>query len=70
MPFSRAVEQGNQLVEQRNDAFKSSTAAAHAKVLELEQEKVTRTQELHELTSKFGAVQVNAFDIECRCRFP
>ena len=51
------MEQGNQLVEQRNDAFKQSTASAHQKVLELEQEKVHRTQELHELTSKFGAVQ-------------
>ncbi len=52
------MEQGNTLIEQRNDTYKQSAAAAHAKVLELEQEKVTRTKELHELTAKFGAAQV------------
>ena len=54
----KAVEQGNQLIEQRTDTFKQTTASAHARVLELEQEKVSRTQELHELTAKFGALQV------------
>ena len=51
----RSVEQGNSLVEQRNDTYKQSASAAHAKVLELEQEKVTRTKDLHELTAKYGA---------------
>ena len=55
----RSVEQGNALIEQRNDSFKQSASQAHAKVLELEQEKVHRTQELHELTSKYGASQVS-----------
>jgi len=38
--FYRYVEQSNVMLEQRSDAFKSTTANSQAKVLELEQHKV------------------------------
>lgn len=38
--FHRYVEQSNVMLEQRSDAFKSTTASSQAKVLELEQHKV------------------------------
>ena len=38
--FHRYVEQSNVMLEQRSDAFKSTTASSQAKVLELEQYKV------------------------------
>ena len=37
----RFVEQSNTILEHRNDAFKSTTAHSQAKVLQLEQEKVS-----------------------------
>ena len=37
----RFVEEQNTLLEQRNESFQSTTAHAQARVLELEQEKVS-----------------------------
>ena len=37
----RFVEQSNTMLEHRNDAFKSTTAHSQARVLQLEQEKVS-----------------------------
>jgi hypothetical protein len=51
------VEEHNTMLEQRNDSFKHTTAQAQARVLELEQEKVKRTEELAQATKLIGALQ-------------
>ena len=43
-PHPRFVEEQNSLLEQRNDSFQTTTAHAQARVLELEQEKVLRSE--------------------------
>ena len=45
----RFVEQSNNMMEQRSDAFKSTAAQSQVKVLQLEQEKV-REREKHTCT--------------------
>ena len=46
--FYRYVEQSHVLLEQRNDAFKSTAASSQAKVLSLEQEKVNKKKWLNQ----------------------
>lgn len=46
------------MLEQRNDAFKSTTASSHAKVLHLEQEKVSMATELSSTTSQLSTLQM------------
>ena len=54
----RFVEQSNSMLEQRNDAFKSTTASSNAKVLQLEQEKVFMVTEFSATTSKLSTLQM------------
>ena len=46
------------MIEQRNDAFKSTTASAQAKVLILEQEKVSMVTDLSAATSQVSTLQM------------
>ena len=55
---TRFVEQSNSMLEQRNDAFKSTTAQSHAKVLTLEQEKVSLTTDLSQATAQLSSLQM------------
>lgn len=54
----RFVEQSNSMLEQRNDAFKSTTANSHVKVLQLEQEKVSMATELSSATAQLSSLQM------------
>lgn len=54
----RFVEQSNTMLEQRNDAFKATTAHSHSKVLQLEQEKVSLTTELSQATAQLSSLQM------------
>ena len=56
--LSRFVEQSNSMLEQRNDAFKSTTASSHVKVLHLEQEKVSMATELSSATAQLTSLQM------------
>ena len=55
---SRFVEQSNSMLEQRNDAFKSTTAHSQVKVLQLEQEKVSLTTDLSSATAQLSSLQL------------
>ena len=46
------------MLENRNDAFKSTTAHSQAKVLQLEQEKVAMTTELSQATAQLSSLQM------------
>ena len=46
------------MIEQRNDAFKSTTASSQAKVLTLQQEKVSMATELSAATSQLSTLQM------------
>jgi len=46
------------MIEQRNDAFKSTTASSQAKVLTLEQEKVSMATDLSAATSQVSTLQM------------
>jgi hypothetical protein len=46
------------MLEQRNDAFKSTTASSHVKVLQLEQEKVSIATELSSATAQLSSLQM------------
>ncbi len=46
----RYVEQSHVLLEQRNDAFKSTASTSQAKVLSLEQEKVRNSLDVPHIT--------------------
>eukprot|EP00035_Acanthoeca_spectabilis_P035394 m.34358 g.34358 ORF g.34358 m.34358 type:complete len:1191 (+) comp7311_c0_seq1:52-3624(+) len=52
------VEDSNTMLEQRNDSFKATTAQAQARVLELEQEKSARVDELTAATNKLATLQM------------
>ena len=52
------VEESNTILEQRNDSFKATTAQSQARVLELEQEKSARMEELTAATNRLATVQV------------
>lgn len=52
------VEDSNLMLEQRNDSFKQTTATAQARVLELEQEKGQRVEELTAATNKLATLQM------------
>ena len=58
LPLFRFVEQSNSMLEQRNDAFKSTTANSQAKVLQLEQEKVSMATELSSATAQVSSLQM------------
>ena len=62
--FCRFVEQSNTMLEQRNDAFKSTTAQSHAKVLTLEQEKVAMTTELSQATAQLSSLQLELASVQ------
>ena len=46
------------MLEQRNDAFKSTTAESQTKVLQLEQEKVAMATELSSATAQLSSLQM------------
>lgn len=46
------------MIEQRNDAFKSTTANSQAKVLQLEQQKVSMATDLSSVTAQFSSLQI------------
>ena len=52
------------MLEQRNDAFKSTTAQSHAKVLTLEQEKVSLTTELSQTTAQLSSFQMELSSVQ------
>ena len=52
------------MLEQRNDAFKSTTAQSHAKVLNLEQEKVALTTELSQATAQLSSLQLELASVQ------
>lgn len=52
------VEDSNTMLEQRNDSFKATTAQAQSRVLELEQEKSQRVEELVAATNKLATLQM------------
>lgn len=52
------VEDSNTMLEQRNDKFKATTAQAQARVLELENEKSGRVDELTAATSRIASMQM------------
>ena len=52
------------MLEQRNDAFKSTTAQSHAKVLTLEQEKVALTTELSQATAQLSSIQMELASVQ------
>ena len=54
----RFVEQSNSMLEQRNDAVKSTTAESQSKVLQLEQEKVAIATELSSATAQLSSLQM------------
>ena len=54
----RFVEQSNSMIEQRNDAFKSTTASSQAKVLQLEQQKVSMATDLSTATAQVSSLQM------------
>ncbi len=58
LPSLRFVEQSNSMLEQRNDAFKSTTASSQSRVLVLEQEKVSMATELSSATAQLSALQM------------
>lgn len=45
--FNRYVEQSNNMLEQRSDAFKNTAAQSQVRVLQLEQEKVGKFKLIH-----------------------
>ena len=52
------------MLEQRNDAFKSTTAQSHVKVLTLEQEKVSLTTDLSQATAQLGSLQMELASVQ------
>ena len=68
------VEESNLILEQRNDSFKQTTAQAQTRVLELEQEKIARQEELTKATEKLSALSeeltaLKATEKELRAEF-
>jgi FK506-binding protein 15 len=68
------VEESNLILEQRNDSFKQTTAQAQTRVLELEQEKIARQEELTKATEKLSALSeeltaLKAIEKELRAEF-
>lgn len=47
------------MLEQRNDAFKTTTAESQSKVLQLEQEKVSIATELSSATAQLSSLQMD-----------
>ena len=54
----RFVEQSNSMLEQRNDAFKSTTANSQARVLVLEQERISMATDMSAATALVSALQL------------